>query len=74
MILRITRSPFAGILKVLKKYNIKSMLDASCGQYVWMRHVDIGDVRYIGGEIVKEKINVLKEEFPDKEWMQLDIM
>lgn len=69
-----TESIRASLPGLLKKYNIKSMLDASCGQYVWMRHVDIGDVRYIGGEIVKEKINVLKEEFPDKEWMQLDII
>lgn len=59
---------------LLKKWNIKSMLDASCGQFHWMRHVDLGDIRYIGGDIVEQKIEINRAAFPDKEWMVLDII
>lgn len=58
---------------LLKKYNVKSFLDASCGEYTWMRNVDLGDIKYIGADIVEAKIEKLKKEFPDKTWMVLDI-
>jgi len=60
--------------KFLSKWKIKSILDASCGEFIWMRHVDLKGIKYIGGDIVREKIDVLKEDFPDKEWHHLDII
>lgn len=59
---------------LLKKYDIKSMLDASCGEFTWMRAVDLSGIRYIGGEIVEDKIKKLKEEFPQHEWLHMDII
>lgn len=58
---------------LLKKYKIKSMLDASCGEFTWMRTVDLTGVRYIGGEIVAEKIEKLRQDFPQHEWLNMDI-
>lgn len=39
---------------ILKKYNIKSMLDIPCGDYNWMKEVPKGDCVYIGGDIVED--------------------
>ena len=43
--------------KVLKKYKIKSMLDAPCGDFNWMSSITQGiSIKYIGGDIVKPMI------------------
>ena len=39
---------------LFEKFEIKSMLDAPCGDYNWMRLVERPEVHYIGGEIVPE--------------------
>jgi hypothetical protein len=33
-----------------------SLLDASCGDFNWMRHVDLGGIEYIGVDVVPELI------------------
>ena len=37
--------------KVLKKYKIKSMLDAPCGDFNWMNVIKNTSIKYIGGDI-----------------------
>ena len=44
------------IPQILKKYNIKSFIDGPCGDYHWMKHVDIGNIKYIGIDIVEVMI------------------
>lgn len=58
---------------LLKKYNIKSMLDVPCGDYNWMRHVDLGEVQYIGADIVLELILENKLNYPGVEFLHLDL-
>lgn len=41
---------------ILKELGATSMLDLPCGDFYWMRHVDLGDVRYIGGDIVESLV------------------
>ena len=42
---------------VLKKYKIKSVLDAPCGDFNWMKSITQGiSIKYIGGDIVKPMI------------------
>ena len=41
---------------LLKELNVETMLDAPCGDFFWMKHVDLGDVNYVGGDIVPELI------------------
>jgi SAM-dependent methyltransferase len=52
--------------KILKKYNIKSMLDAPCGDFNWMKLVtqDIS-IKYIGGDIVKPMIENNQAKYGD---------
>ncbi|MFC1842075.1 class I SAM-dependent methyltransferase [Candidatus Dependentiae bacterium] len=37
---------------ILKKYNIKSMLDIPCGDFNWMKTIDFSNITYIGADIV----------------------
>jgi len=41
---------------LLKRLNATSMLDAACGDYNWMQHVDLHEIDYIGSDIVPELI------------------
>lgn len=40
---------------LISKYQIKSLLDVPCGDFNWMKHLDI-TIQYIGGDIVDDLI------------------
>ena len=42
--------------KVIDQYGIKTMLDIPCGDWFWMQHVDLSNVRYTGADIVEKII------------------
>jgi SAM-dependent methyltransferase len=44
------------IPKLLREFQVQSILDAPCGDLYWMRHVDLGGIHYIGADIVAELI------------------
>lgn len=41
---------------IFKQHAIHSILDLPCGDYNWMKHVDLKDINYLGGDIVPEII------------------
>jgi hypothetical protein len=41
---------------LLEDLGVKILLDAPCGDFFWMKHVDLGFAHYIGGDIVPELI------------------
>lgn len=51
------------IPKLLSKYGVHSMIDAPCGDLYWMRHVDLGEVKYTGLDIVQELIDINSKQF-----------
>ena len=55
--LRSTRSIVKQIPFIIKKFNIKSILDVPCGDFNWMRKVDLSGVKYLGADIVFPMIN-----------------
>lgn len=44
--------------RIITSYNIKSIFDCSCGDWNWMKHVNLENVNYIGNDIVAELIEV----------------
>lgn len=44
------------IPRILRETDVRSMLDAPCGDWFWMREVDLGVERYIGVDIVDAMI------------------
>lgn len=41
---------------LLQELEIKSVLDVPCGDFNWMKHVDLTGIRYLGGDIVEDLI------------------
>ncbi len=44
-------------------YDIKSILDLPCGDFGWMKNVDLTGISYLGGDIVDDLIKVNCEKF-----------
>lgn len=42
---------------LLSKHGIKSMIDAPCGDFYWMQHVDLKGIQYTGADIVQELVD-----------------
>lgn len=61
---------------LFSKLDIKSFLDAPCGDFHWMSHVDLTDINYIGGDVVPQLIERNYKQFGDatKHFMVLDII
>jgi len=51
------------IPRVLREYGVHAMLDAPCGDWFWMRQVDLGIERYVGTDIVPALIERNKAQF-----------
>ena len=60
---------------VLADLEVRSLLDLPCGDFHWMRHVELGLDRYIGADIVADLVVSLQEEFGDarRRFMRLDL-
>ncbi|MBP2676949.1 MAG: hypothetical protein H6Q82_14 [Deltaproteobacteria bacterium] len=42
---------------LFRKYGIRSVLDVPCGDFNWMKEMELSGIRYIGADIVKGLIN-----------------
>jgi hypothetical protein len=60
---KVIRSVLPGLLR---EYQVRSVLDAPCGDFFWMRFMDLSDIEYIGVDIVEEAINKNNLEFAQK--------
>lgn len=58
-----TRIIIKKIPLLFKDYNISTMLDIPCGDFYWMKEVDLKDVEYIGADIVDELIKKNNDKF-----------
>ncbi len=43
--------------KLFRRLNISTLLDIPCGDFSWMRRVDLSGIKYLGADIVKELIS-----------------
>lgn len=58
---------------LLQKYGIESILDIPCGDWNWMKNVDLCGASYIGADIVKPLIDENKSKYPNVDFRVLDI-
>lgn len=68
--LLITRLP-----EILREYGIDTMLDLPCGDFSWMKHLDLPITSYIGADIVPELIADNEEKYANaqRRFTTLDI-
>ena len=59
---------------LLKKFEIKSILDLPCGDFNWMKTVDLAGIEYIGADLVPEIIQDNRIKYPEFEFVELDII
>jgi hypothetical protein len=51
-----TRAIVEALPRVLEILSVRSMLDIPCGDFLWMRKVELGDITYTGGDIIETLI------------------
>lgn len=61
---------------VLTKYAIRSILDVPCGDFHWMRSVDLGGRSYLGGDIVYDLVRKNESLYgsPSVQFRKLDLL
>ncbi len=48
------------IPRLMRELDVRSVLDAPCGDWFWMKYVDLGDISYYGIDIVDEMVDLLR--------------
>jgi len=61
---------------LLSDLGVRVLLDAPCGDFHWMQHVQLPDTKYVGGDVVKELIDENHRRYagPQREFVCLDIV
>lgn len=62
--------------KLLEEYNVRSLLDIPCGDFYWMKELNLNSLSYIGADLVDEIINNNKKNFQkeNRTFIKLDIL
>ena len=68
-----TRILVRSLPKLFAKLEISSLADVPCGDFNWMREIDLGDIEYTGFDIVGELIKKNKIRYPSHKFRQIDI-
>lgn len=61
---------------LLRRLDVSSLLDVPCGDFAWMRHVDLTGIDYVGADIVDELVERLERQFggPARHFRRLDVV
>jgi len=61
---------------LLRKLEVTSLLDVPCGDFTWMKHVELDGIDYIGGDIVGEMISKLQQQYgrPGRSFRRIDLV
>ena len=64
------------IPRILRKLQATSIIDAPCGDFIWMKEVDLGDISYLGVDIVSTMINMNIEKYSSdkRKFCEMDIV
>lgn len=64
------------IVKLLNDLKIKSLIDAPCGDFLWMKEVDLPVEQYIGIDIVKDIIDHNQAEYGNhyRKFLEMNII
>jgi hypothetical protein len=70
-----TRRIISELPVFMKEFGIRSLLDLPCGDFYWMKNVDLQGVNYIGGDVVSELISRNKPfESPNVTFEVIDLL
>ena len=65
----------AALPDVLQRYNVSTFFDGACGDWVWMRSVDLSGIEYIGADISLRTIrhHQMRYAHPNRRFIHADI-
>ncbi len=65
-----------GLPPLLRRLDVRTMLDLPCGDCVWMTTIDLGATRYIGADFLSELIEDNRRRYADtgREFAVLDLL
>ena len=71
-----TKLIIEAIPRIINDYKIRSILDIPCGDFNWMKRVDMSQIKYIGADIVSEITdeNNHKYSTSNKNFLNLDLI
>lgn len=63
------------ISSIIKEYHIETVFDLPCGDFNWMRLVDLSNCTYVGADIIKPLITKNNEKYgcPNISFIHLDV-
>jgi hypothetical protein len=70
-----TKSIREELPKLLKELKVKTLLDLPCGDFYWMKEVNLENTKYIGGDIVQDIIDINNKKYSNqnRNFIKLDI-
>lgn len=70
-----TRVVRAALPAALRSLETSVLLDAPCGDFAWMEHVDLSGIQYVGGDIVPGIVaeNERRHASPSRRFVNLDL-
>ena len=73
--LRATEVIRANLAPLLRRHNIRTLLDAPCGDWNWIQHVDLSGIEYFGADIVPAVVaaNRKKYQAPNISFLEADL-
>jgi len=60
-----TKTLIDALTSLIKDKEIKSILDVPCGDFNWMRHVEMNGAKYVGADIVQDIVEQNKAQYAD---------
>jgi hypothetical protein len=65
----------AELPEFVRRHSVQSLLDAPCGDFHWMKHVEWrSGFRYVGADIVHDLIVDNRRKYPGVEFIELDVL
>jgi methyltransferase family protein len=58
---------------LLRSLGVRSLLDVPCGDFLWMRHVDLAGIEYTGADLIPSLVASLQSQFPSRHFRVLDL-
>ena len=59
---------------IIDKYDIRSILDAPCGEWNWMQHVNLTGITYIGWDVDPVSIKRNRAKWPQHTWEHINLL
>ena len=68
-----TKHVVTNLNNIISKYQIKSILDIPCGDFNWMKNVNLENIQYYGADIVKDLITSNQSKYPQYNFSVMDL-